>query len=209
MHPASTVALALIPALALTACGPGNFLNDNDRLRAENLALSRDVQALETKLQQRLQQIEALNHRVAHAHTPPDVDPPIPSGIEIDRYSGPADTTRDGHHDILRLYLLPVDQHGRMIPVAGTLTVALVHLPDEGQPTVLETRVLPPEQLDDAYRDGFTGPYYAVNFDLTELTLPAPPTDRLTVRVLLDAATAGPLRAQADYRVTLAAGNRE
>lgn len=189
---------------ALTACGPKNFTNDNDRLRQDNLNLTRQVATLETQLNQRLGQIATLEAQLGNADRPDGAERPIASGVEIDAYSGPVDVDRDGDDDLVRLYLLPTDQRGRMIPVGGTLTAALVHLPDEGEPRVLRTVSLDPAELDDAYRDGFTGPYYLVELDLADLSLDASPTDEITARVVLEPLGGAPLRDQRSYRVRLA-----
>ena len=189
--------------LLLPSCGPKNFTNDNDRLRRENLELTRQIEALEVKLNDRLGQIETLQARLHHdeAPLPAGAERLVPSGIEIDSYSGPVDVDRDRIDDVVRLYLLPTDQHGRMIPVSGTLTATLVHLPDAGEPTVLRTLTFDPHQLDDAYRTGFTGPYYRAEFDLADLSLPAEPHDELTVRVVLEPVGGGTLRDQRAYRI--------
>ncbi len=181
-----------------TGCGPKNYLNDNDQLRRENMELARQIEALEVQLNQRLVQIESLREAAAGQPLPEGVDPPVVSGVEIDSYSGPIDTDRDGIDDVVRLYLLPTDQHGRMIPVAGTLTAALLEIPDEGEPRVLVEVSLNPEQLDAAYRDGFTGPYY-----LCELPVPADCPAEVTVRCVLKPFGAATVRAQEPYRVQI------
>lgn len=191
-----------------SGCGPRNFTNDNDQLRRENLELTRQIETLETRLQDRLGQIETLHAQLNGGELPEGADRPIASALEIDSYSGPVDTNRDGYHDAIRLYLIPTDQHGRMIPVAGTLTAALVHLPDTGEPKMLHTERFTPDQLDDAYRDGFTGPYYRAEFDLAGITLTEPPTNELTVRVVLEPAGGGTLRDQRSYRVRLSGTER-
>ena len=204
MRPVPSFLLLAPGFLLLASCGTKNFTNDNDRLRRENLELTRQVQALEQQLNNRLGQIETLRGQLNAADTPAGVDRPTASGLTIDNYSGPIDVDRDGDDDVIRLYLIPTDQHGRMIPVAGTLTASLLHLPDSGEPSVLHTQTLGPAELDDAYRDGFTGPYYRAEFDLTGLTLPSPPADQITVRVVLEPVGGGTLRSQQTYRVRLA-----
>ncbi|MEM7576410.1 MAG: hypothetical protein AAF328_02955, partial [Planctomycetota bacterium] len=149
---------ALAAVAALSACGPKNFTNDNDRLRQENLQLTRQIEKLDQQLTQRLGQIATLESQLGNPDTPGGAERPVASGLSIDNYSGPVDVDRDGDDDVVRLYLLPTDQQGRMIPVAGTLTAALVHLPDAGEPKVLSTMTLESATLDRAYRDGFTGP---------------------------------------------------
>ncbi|MEM1446095.1 MAG: hypothetical protein AAGF84_08575 [Planctomycetota bacterium] len=187
----------------LPACGPKNFTNDNDRLRQENLDLTRQIETLEQQLNQRVGQIATLEAQLGNPDRPDGAERPVPSGVSIDSYSGPVDIDRDGRDDVVRLYLLPTDQHGRMIPVGGSLTAALVHLPDEGEPKVLRTVTLDPKQLDDAYRDGFTGPYYNVEIDLAGVTLDQSPSDEVTARVVLEPLGGATLRDQQSYRVRL------
>ncbi|MEM8782235.1 MAG: hypothetical protein AAGE65_05190 [Planctomycetota bacterium] len=204
MPPTRNLWLLASGCLLLAGCGPRNFTNDNDRLRRENLELTRQVEALEKRLNQRLGQIETLHARLGNPDHPAGAERPMPSGLSIDNYSGPIDTDRDGLDDVVRLYLLPTDQQGRMLPVSGTLTAALVHLPDTGEPTVLRSQTLDPTALDEAYRDGFTGPYYHVELDLGDLTLPGPPTNEVIVRVVLEPMGGGTLRDQRRYRIRLA-----
>ncbi len=188
-------------AFLLPGCGgPKNFLNDNDQLRRENLELTRQVETLDAQLQNRLGQIQALQKKNSQGELPPGADPPVVSGLKIDSYGGPIDTDRDGTDDLIRLYLLPTDQQGRMIPVAAALTAALVILPDQGEPQVIAQRSFTPAELDAAYRDGFTGPYY-----LCELPLPQPPPQEVTVRCVLQPLGAATIRAQVQYRVQISA----
>ncbi len=193
----------LLATSLLPACGgPKNFLNTNDDLRRENLELTRQVEDLERKLQQRLAQIQTLNERLHGDALPEGFDPPVVSGLTIDSYSGPVDIDRDGRDDVLRLYLLPTDQRGRMLPVTGTLTAALLRIPDQGEPSVWKEVSLDPAQLDDAFRDGFTGPFYKV-----EMPLDGWPGGDVTVRCVLRSAGAATQRAQAIYPVERPAGD--
>ncbi|MDX1682968.1 MAG: hypothetical protein R3336_07610, partial [Phycisphaeraceae bacterium] len=122
------IGLALITVLvAGCSAGPRDFRNTNDRLRRENLELNDRIERLETDL-------EASQHHVATLQAQLETPVPAVEGVErsdlprmvdirLGRYSGLV--TRDQQHT-LRLYVQPVDQAGRMLPVAGRATVTLV-----------------------------------------------------------------------------------
>lgn len=204
------VSLLLAVVFALPGCGgPKNFLNDNDTLRRENLALQREVEKLNEQLRLRIAEVTALRDEARRvngtnaqpgadgAASPEGSDPPVLAGVQIDRYSGPVDTDGDGIDDVVRIYVYPVDQKGRMLPVAGTLTVRLVSIPAEGAPAVIAETTLPPDAFDAAYRTGFTGPFYR-----TELVLPDDCPDTLAARVVLrQVGTSVAVSSQAGYRV--------
>ena len=190
----------LLVVLALSAvpgCGPKNLLNADDELRRQNMELAREVESLQEQLRLRTAEVESWRAQVYPGELPPGVNPPVLAGIEIDRYSGPVDLDRDGTDDVARIYVRPIDQQGRMIPVAGTLNVRLVTVPETGEPAVLAEATLDPAALDDAFRQGFTGPYYQI-----ELALPADTPEMIAARVTLQQAGLDvTVSDQAGYRV--------
>lgn len=201
-----TAALVMAAAVSLSqaGCGPRNFDNENDRLRALNLELQREVEGLQERLELRTGELQSLRQQLERAqNTQPleGAEPPVLSRLVIGRLSGAFDTNSDGTDDVIRVYLEPQDQRGRLLPVAGRARVRAVHIPDEGEPTVLAERTYQPAEFDAAWRSGITGRHFTL-----ELPLPQPlpeGVDQVTVRVeLTQAGTGAELSAQ--QPVTLA-----
>ncbi|GAB4194228.1 MAG: hypothetical protein Kow00105_08410 [Phycisphaeraceae bacterium] len=152
----------------MTGCGPKNFVNENDRLREENLKLARQVEELNKQLELRLGEIESLRAEAARERAIKEADPPILSGLEFSRYTAALDTDGDGRDDLVRIYLTPLDQKGRLLPVAGRLKLQAVAIPDDAPPALLASRTYEPDEFDAAYRANFTGYHYTVELPLPE-----------------------------------------
>ena len=184
---ASALALSM-PVITLSTGCTKNFTNANDTLRREVLDQGKRIGELEAELARRKAQVHTLEAALRTAGAPPvaapaasagdpgggtgDATPPpsgpdIPrySGLEYDSYSGVDDADRDGVDGVVRMYVEPIDQQGRMLPIAGTARVQLLKLGD-GEPEVLATERLDGAAWDAQYRDGFTGPYYLVELSL-------------------------------------------
>lgn len=188
--------IGLLPAamlLGLAGCqvGPRNFENENDRLRAENLQLQRQVRELQQQLDLRLGELEALRQQEAAAATQPmpGAEPPVLSKIALGRYSGAVDTDNDGRDDLIRLYLQAQDQRGRSLPVAGKVLVQAVAIPDQEPPEVIAQRLYEPAELDAAWRSGFTGQHYTLELPLPD-ALPEG-VSGLTVKITFTQANTG------------------
>ena len=201
--------LCALACLGLPGCRK-SFLNDNDRLRAENLSLQRRVDELEQELADRRAQVAGLLADAAGvdaATLPEGVDPPTLAAVALDHFAGAVDTDADGLPDRLRLYVYPLDQKRRMRPVAGTLVVRALDLSAD-PPRVLAETTLAPDQLDARYRTGFTGPYYDVPLDLPTWDGPeAVPPAATVVLELTEALTGATVTAQqaVDLRLPTAA----
>ena len=170
-------------ALLLVSCGPRNFENENDRLRAENMELQEQVQKLQ-------QQVEGLQLALKETEAGPQ---PLPEGfhapqavkLELHRWSTAIDMDRDRKADGVRIYAIPTDYQGRAVQVVGEGTLTLLALPKGGEPVQVQTTQIPPEQLNEAFRTGgLTGPHYTLEIPLQQ---PLPPETtrmmaRLTVR---------------------------
>lgn len=150
----------LAATVTLTACGPKNFVNENDQLRARVADLTEQNQKLQTDLTA-TQKALAVQQRESGVALPPGLTLPVVSRIEIGSYSGLAD------HSV-RLYLETYDQQGRFLPVIGGAKVTLSYtLP--GQPAVtLATADFTPQQVDAGYRSGFAGTHYTLTIPLTK-----------------------------------------
>jgi hypothetical protein len=160
--------VSLLAVLCLTGCGPKNFVNENDKLREENLKLKQEVGELNEQMELRLGEIEALRAKSAGERAIKDADPPVLAKIEFGKYTGAFDTNDDGRDDLVRIYLTPLDHQGRMFPVAGRLKLQAVALKDDAPPALLATRTYEPAEFDDAYRANFTGYHYTLELKLPE-----------------------------------------
>ncbi|XAM01302.1 hypothetical protein OT109_07895 [Phycisphaeraceae bacterium D3-23] len=174
-------------SLALPGCGASSnkLSTQNDELRRSNMDLERAVDQLGEQLAMRERELAAM--RAAEGGGPVEgVDGPRLAGIELDRLTGLLPTgavAGDGSGVAeLRVYLRPVDQDGRIITVAGTARLRLIHTPAQGDPVALVDKEYDADQFHAAYRDGITGTHYTL-----EAQVPADTqiTGGLTVHVAL------------------------
>jgi hypothetical protein len=189
-------------ALGVSACGPRNFVNENDKLRREKMSLQREIESLRQKLARRSGQLETLRGRLAGpAGTQPTLMEPVLSDIQLGDYSGPIDADGDGQHDTLRLYVDTLDQEGRLLPVVAEARVQVVHIPDKGEPQAVASNQYSAEQFNEAYRSSFTGKHYTLEVDLPR---PLPKSlDQITVKLTLKhGPTGNRFTAQETYRLT-------
>ena len=178
-------------------------------LRRENLELSRSVAQLEQRIERRLAQIDQMQQSGSSEGVGVDgvVSADLPRFVTLDlgRYSGPVDTDDDGREETIRLYLKPLDQQGRFLPVAGRLEVVAVRIDVSGSSSIVARAALSPAQLDAAYRSTFMGTHYRV-----DLPLPAdlsPGAHELTIKIVItDAATGAAVSRQAPMVVRVGAG---
>ncbi len=185
----SGVVCMLVVSLSLSGCGPKNFVNDNDRLREENLKLKHQVDELNEQMEFRLGEIEGLRARAAGGRAIKDAAPPVLAKIEFERYSGAVDADSDGKDDLIRIYMTPLDHLGRLLPVAGRLKLQAVAIRDEGPPELLAERTYEPDEFDKAYRANLTGYHYTLEMDLPESIDPA--ITSVTVKATLTEAVTG------------------
>ncbi len=186
-------ALGVLGGLTLPGCligGDGkSYLNENDELRRENLQLERQIEMSRERIDLLAGELEHLRDENRGDHPIEGAVRPVLSGLRFARYSGPVDDDGDGTPDMLRLYLRPVDQMGRMHVTAGEMRLQAVQIQPATPPKVIAERTVTPDELDKAYRTGFTGDTYA-------LTMPLPAdaiqgVDELTVRADLTEAGTG------------------
>ena len=188
--------------LLSAGCGPKNYLNENDKLRRQNMALKREIDELKDKLERRSGQLKVLKRRYeAPSATQPGLSEPTLSKIELGQYSGPIDTDGDGTDDTLRLYLRTLDQKGRMMPVVAKARLRVVHIPDKGEPKELTSQTFDEQSFSDAYRSSFTGQHYTLETKLPD-PLPEGVTE-VTVKVTVTHLTSeARFSRQKSYRVT-------
>ncbi|MEX1015374.1 MAG: hypothetical protein WDZ31_01415 [Phycisphaeraceae bacterium] len=184
--------VTLLPGCTVRVGGERSVSEENQRLREQNLALERQAADLEQQLNLRAGEVEALRQQLAAEHGSPAIEgaqPPTLARLTFGRLSGPVDTDGDDRHDLIRIYLRPLDQRGRLMPVAGRATVRAAIIPDQGDPQVVAERIYQPDDFDRAWREGFTGTHYTLELPLPD-TLPEGETE-LTVRVGFLEAEAG------------------
>ncbi len=189
---AVSVLCVLSMVLGLTGCGPKNFINDNDKLREENLKLKQQAAELNEQIELHQGEIDSLRAKSAGERAIKDADPPVLAKIKFSAYSGAVDKDSDGNDDLIRMYLTPLDHRGRLLPVAGRLKVQAVALQDDAPPALLASRIYEPSEFDDAYRANLTGYHYTIELELpesidptiTSVTLKATLTEAVTGHVL-------------------------
>src|SRR5690606_12922015 len=116
-----------VAALLLVGCAHGGFENENDRLRAVNLRLQRELDRVQQQLDLRTDELAAVRQQLETEPMPVEgARPPQLSRIELDRYSGAVDVDGDGRDDVVRAYVRPLDGQGRFLPVSGKAVVQLV-----------------------------------------------------------------------------------
>ena len=196
VHGVSSCALNLIIFTSLiisasSSCvGPRNFENENDRLRAENLKLQQQVTDQKELLSLRDGELRSLREQIEDsAHAIEGAELPVLSKLSIGKFSGPIDTDGDGDDDLIRIYLQTLDQNGRMMPVAGRVSVQAVIIKENQPPAVIARHDYEPESWHQAYASNFTGTHYTLELDLTD-PLPAN-IKEVTVKVILTEAGTG------------------
>jgi hypothetical protein len=173
------IALCATFALATAGCR-SDFSTPDDELRAEVLDLTRE----NDHLRDRNAELEAA---LATAQRAPDgMTPEIHAAtprvvrIELSRLSHASDEDGDGSVDVLTMYVVSKDGHGRFVQMTGTLAVNVSVLPPDADARTLARIALTPTELRDAYRSGFTGTHYTVTIPIAA---PSTPTGILDVRV--------------------------
>lgn len=188
-YPVHPVILSMLVLLGLTGCGPKNFVNENDKLREQNLKLTQQVEELNKQMELRLGEIETLRAQSAGERAIKEADPPVLAKIEFARYTAAIDTNSDGKDDLIRVYLTPMDHKGRLLPVSGRLKIQAVTLKDDAPPALLAARTYEPDEFDAAYRANFTGYHYTIELPLPESLDPA--ITSATVKATLTEAVTG------------------
>ena len=163
-------ALLAMTVLGTAGCRLGgsgkSFVNENDTLRAENLELSRAIDAFQDRVQLLDAELSQLRRDRQGDAPLPGAIPPVLAALKFARYTGPIDTNGDGADDRVMLYLQPVDQLGRTRIVAARLNVQAVSLRADMPPQVLADRTYEPPEFDERWRTGLTGDHYSVEVDL-------------------------------------------
>lgn len=181
----------------LTSCGPHNYLNENDKLRAQNLDLQQHVSQLKQQLDLARSENTALRQKLRpHPTTMPSAVVPQLAKIQIGSYSG----SLPDHRRDLRIYLRTLDGKGRFLPVAGRATLKAVFIPDKGEPQQIAEKTYPPPAFDATYRSTLMGTHYSLDLRLPK-HLPNHP-DHILVKVFFTQAGTGiKLTAQQSFPV--------
>ncbi len=165
--------------MLFVGCGPRNFENENDRLRALNLELTEQVTTLTRRVEDLQQQLE-IERQATPRELPEGINPPVPVRLEIDSWTTAVDTDRDRTPDAVRVYLLPRDAQQRVVQVVGEARIEIVALPVGGEAVTVQTTKIEPQRLNQSYHTSLTGPHYTLVIPITE---PLPDkTNRLLIR---------------------------
>jgi len=192
--------------LLLPACTNRSLSKENDKLRAQRQDLQQQIASLQEKITLREGELKAVRQQLSEGATPiTGVQTPRLAGIVLGLYTGPIDLDGDAKFDALRVYVRPVDQHGRQITAEGTAKITLVSLPADGSAvgTVLLEKTFDTDAFHQSYRSGVTGTHYTLAADLPQ---DPPLTAKLHIS-LTDAATGRSYTAE--KQVTLVRGASE
>lgn len=153
-----------------------------DQLRRQNADLAAKVASLERQLSEaRTAMAESVAHRAnpergtgagrdaaggAPALSPEAIAAtPHLAGVSI-AGSSHTDQPLQGDGCVARLYMTPVDGLGRFIQVVGTASVTLYWSPPGCEAEVLSCHEFGPLALRDAYRSGFGGTHYTLEWPI-------------------------------------------
>ena len=193
--------LAVALAAGLAGCSaPARVGRENDRLRHDNLELRRQVEQLEDAIKLRLAQIDGLEQRAGKSARVDGAELVQLTALRFGRYSGALDTDHNGTDDVLRVYLQPVDQHGRFMLAAGRAQLQAVSIVPDQEPRLILEHAGDAAEFDRAYRSGLTGTHYTLERPLPA-PLPADVTGLTVVVAFTDAATGAQLRHEQAYHV--------
>tara|TARA_Y100000589_G_scaffold216749_1_gene204467 strand:+ start:281 stop:949 length:669 start_codon:yes stop_codon:yes gene_type:complete len=153
--------------LTMSGCGSSNqrVSTENDSLRRDNLELKREIDRLHGSVKAQADKLQSLES----SKTPPaDPDAQIPqvTYVKFGRYSTALDQNNDGHDDIIRLYVLTLDQRKRFLPIAGQVVAQVDHVVAGQNPVTLATQQFDAKAVDAAYRSQFTGTHYTFDIPL-------------------------------------------
>ena len=196
----------LICLLVPVGCKNQGFENENDKLRAERSDLQDALKELQNKLALREGELVAIREQIDEQAEPIEgIEPPRLAGIVLGMYSGAIDSDGDMKNDALRVYVRPVDQHGRQMTAIGPARVRLLTLPAEGEPKTFLDQTFSAEQFHKAYRSGVTGTHYTLKAPLPD---PLPTTAKLFV-TLTDATTGRSYAAEKEVELVRGGGGVE
>jgi hypothetical protein len=144
-----------------------------DQLRRQNAELSAKVESLERELSESRTALAAAERRASAGTGPSDTEPvlspevveatPHLAGIAI-AASSHTDRPLSGDGCVARVYLAPVDGLGRFMQVVGTASVTLYWSPPGCAAEVLSCQEFGPMALRSAYRSGFGGTHYTLEW---------------------------------------------
>lgn len=198
------VCILLVATAILFACSSAgrNFASQQDELRKRNLELELRIKSLNKQIEQHLKNQAILHEQVSgQASKMTGVEVPQLNRIKFGRYSGALDTDKDNTCDVIRIYVLALDQDGRFIPVAGRAVIRASQITADGKIQSLGERLYDAPMLANSYRSGITGTHYTLELPLSSI---APPNEstRAIVTVLVHDAGTG-LTKQHDQMITL------
>lgn len=184
----SVAALGLF--LVVSGCGPRNFENENDTLRARVAELEPALAEAEKRAAaaEKALAAEIEKQRAELPPLPEGVLPSLLAGVEFVSYTRGIDTDKDGRDDAARLYVNTYDTRDRFTQVAATAKVTLSATRAGESAVTLTTKEFDCREFDATYRTGFTGTHYTliVPFQtpppagVTEITVSLELTDLLT-----------------------------
>ncbi|MAX27651.1 MAG: hypothetical protein CMJ19_24410 [Phycisphaeraceae bacterium] len=154
-------------SMMFAGCGTSNqrISQENDTLRRDKLELQREVDRLHASVKAKADKLQALESST----TPPaDPDAQIPqvTFIKFGRYCTALDQNGDDRDDLIRLYILTLDQRKRFLPIAAKAVAQVDHIVAGQAPVTLAKRSFSAADIDKAYRSNITGTHYTLDIPL-------------------------------------------
>ena len=206
VHPRARLA-GLVMLAAGLACGCDSYQstrqNKIETLEAEVLARQDKIDRLESQLQWYTARNDTLKSRVANLMKLGDRRLefiPAVEKIELLSQTGGMDTDGKPGHDIIKIFLKPLDADGSVLKSGGTVTIRLFDLSREKGQERIHEMVIGPEELNTHWSSGLLSRQYSFDCPLpADLTNP-----ELTVRVeLVDYLSGGVHSASKNLTVAL------
>lgn len=174
-------------SLAACSSGPSRVASENDRLRAQQVDLEKQIRLLEGRNAELIQQLQAASRGPATVSAEVAEATPHVVAISLGRLSHASDENTDGTYDSIMMYMEPVDGFGRFMQAVGTVTMHAAVLPADGPAQTIGQTSLGPKALRDAYRGSFGAPAYALSMPIKY----PPDAAECTVRVVFTDAYTG------------------
>lgn len=156
--------------MLLPACGPKNFLNENDTLRRRVMELEGRVQELETRAVGAEKQLEIQKQGpdASRAGLPEGLHAPVVTRIAIAGASRGVDENKDGRDEAVRLYLQTFDKQDRFLPTVAEVKVTLSTAKAGQQAVTIAAASFSAVEFDQAYRSGIGGTHYTLRVPLDQ-----------------------------------------
>jgi hypothetical protein len=159
--------LVLLSVLSAGGCGPKNYANENDSLRAQVLDQQREIEALTLRNAELTAELAAAGAAPDGVSEEVHTNTPRVAKIAVGRWSEARDADGDGVIEMAIVYVEPSDGRGRFLQIVGDLAVHIALLPADQDAITIGRVELSPTEVRDAYRSGVGGAHYTLDVPIT------------------------------------------